>query len=389
MRPLRDEAGFTLIELLVVVGMIAVVVATVGTFFLAGPSPAVASAVRDVDAAFHEARSTAVAFSEATLVFTPSASGYTARVYRQVPGDPAFAAVNGPTYESTVTLAETAAPLGSPGFAFRIDSRGSVTGYQNFEPDDTIFTQRSCPLGGAFRLSFAYGKQKQTVTVPCTISLTALTPGIAIPPAAAITPAPYVPGTCPPAQNCTATLPPFTATCPPGYTPDTTQPNVCNTPTPAPTFTPTPDPPTAPPPTPTPTSSSTPGNLPTPGCSSGYQYLPPNCKAEVVEIQSWSALSGPTQQDLNVISESQFAVLIDGSVVSPPAAGTYVWSCANPTDGMLHLNFNGSAWPGLIHAQFDGNVIGSGILDFSELYAMATDTGSGTGRVDGVDTYCP
>ncbi len=386
MRPSREEAGFTLIELLVVVGMIAVVVATVGTFFLAGPSPAVASAVRDVDAAFHEARSTAVAFSEATLVFTPSASGYTARVYRQVPGDAAFAAVSGPTYDSTVTVAETAAPLGSPGFAFRIDSRGSVTGYQNFKPADTIFTQRSCPPGGAFTLAFAYEKQKQTVAVPCTLSLTALPPPVAIPPAAAITPAPYAPGTCPPAQSCTATLPPFTATCPPGYTPDTTQPNVCDTPTPAPTFTPTPDPPTAPPPTPT--SSPTPGNVPTPGCSSGYQGLPPNCKAEVVEIQIWSALTGPTQQDLTVISESQFALLIDGSVVPPPAAGTYVWSCSNPTDGMPHLNFNGSAWPGLIHVQFDGNVISSGILNFSELFAIATDTGSGTGRVDGVDTYC-
>ena len=235
----RRDAGFTLIELLVVVGMVVVVIATLGVFFLAGPSPAVASASRDIGAAFAEARETAVAFSEATVVFTPAGSGYSARVYREMPGDGQFQAVAGPSYDSTVAIAETAAPLGAPGFAFRVDSRGSVTGYAHFAPADTTFTLRSCPPTGAFVLALAYGKQQRTVTIPCTITLSAVTAGIVVTPAPAATPAPDAPGTCPPAESCGTPLPAFVATCPPGYTPDAT-PNVCDSPTPIPTATATP-----------------------------------------------------------------------------------------------------------------------------------------------------
>ena len=269
----RRDAGFTLIELLVVVGMVVVVIATLGVFFLAGPSPAVASASRDIGAAFAEARETAVAFSEATVVFTSAGSGYSARVYREMPGDGQFHAVDGPSYDSTVAIEETAAPLGAPGFAFRVDSRGSVTGYAHFAPADTTFSLRSCPPTGAFVLSLAYGKQQRTVAIPCTITLSAVTAGLVVTPAPAATPAPDAPGTCPPTESCGTPLPAFVATCPPGYTPDAV-PNVCDSPTPVPTATPTaistcppgstgtypnclPAPPT-PSPAPTPTSTSTP-----------------------------------------------------------------------------------------------------------------------------------
>jgi type II secretory pathway pseudopilin PulG len=298
----RSDAGFTLIELLVVVGMIVVVIATLGVFFLAGPSPAVASAGRDIGAAFAEARETAADFSEATVVFVAAGTGYSARVYRQMPGDAEFQAVNGPTYDSTVAITETAAPLGAPGFAFRIDSRGSVTGYAHFAPTDTTFTLRACPASGAFVLSLAYGNQQRTVTIPCTLSLASIGPGVIVTPGPATSPAPAAPGTCPPSQSCGPPLPAYNATCPPGYTPDAT-PYVCDSPTPTPSPAPTPTaeppcppgysgtspnciPPASPPPT------STPGPYPVqkyeitdgiyscansdPYCSSGAQFFPVN-----------------------------------------------------------------------------------------------------------------
>src|SRR5580698_826947 len=92
------EDGFTLIEMLVVTAMVAIVAGALGTFFLAGASPAVASAGRDVSAAFDEARRTAIAFDAATVVFAPakSGTGYSARIYARMPGDPGFTARNGP-----------------------------------------------------------------------------------------------------------------------------------------------------------------------------------------------------------------------------------------------------------------------------------------------------
>jgi prepilin-type N-terminal cleavage/methylation domain-containing protein len=272
----RSDAGFTLIELLVVVGLVVVVIATLGVFFLAGPSPAVAAAARDIDAAFFEARETATAFQEATVVFSPAGDGYSARVYREMPGATTFGAGNGPTYDSTVTIAETAAPMGAPGFAFRVDSRGSVTGYEHYSPGDATFSLRSCPATGAFTLALAYGNQKRTVTIPCTLTIASETPGATTTPAPGVAPPQYVPGTCAPTQPCVAALAAFTATCPPGYTPDGTRPNVCDAP------------PTA---APTATPASGPTNAPT--CPAGetgsYPVCSPDAPASTVPTSSSTA----------------------------------------------------------------------------------------------------
>ncbi len=214
--------------------MILVVIGTLGVFFLGGPSPAVASAARDIDDAFAEARETAIAQGEATVVFLPAGTGFAARVYRQLPGAAAFVAVNGPRYESTVAIAETAAPLGAPGFAFRVDSRGSVTGYASFTPSDTSFTTHACPASGAFVLTLSRGAQRKDVAIPCTISQSTVAVGIVVTPAPALTAPPDAPGTCAPSSACGAPLTQVNATCPPGYTPDAT-PNVCDSPSPAPT----------------------------------------------------------------------------------------------------------------------------------------------------------
>ncbi len=236
------EAGFTLIEVLVVAAIVAIAAGTLGTFFLAGASPAVASAGRDVTAAFDEGRRAAIAFDAATVVFVParSGSGYSARVYQRYPGDPQFRARNGPAYDSTVTISETAAPLGAPGFAFAIDAHGTVTGFANFAPDATNFTSRPCPASGAFMLQLVYERDMRTIAVPCRLPLGAGAPAVYETPAAAWIPTPAPGATCPSPGECALALvapPPGGATCPPGYTADTTTPGLCDAaaaPSPAP-----------------------------------------------------------------------------------------------------------------------------------------------------------
>jgi type II secretory pathway pseudopilin PulG len=292
MSRLRRDAGFTLIELLVVVGMVVVVVGTLGVFFLGGPSPAVASAARDIDAAFAEARETAIAQGEATVVFSPVGTGYAARVYRQLPGAAAFAAVNGPRYESTVAIAETAAPLGAPGFAFRVDSRGSVTGYASFTPSDTSFTMHACPASGAFVLALSRGAQRKDVAIPCTISQSTVAIGMVVTPAPALTAPPDAPGTCAPSSACGTPLPQVNATCPPGYTPDAT-PNVCDSPAPIPTPMPSCSPgttgnyPICSVSNPQPSPSFTPAPVPTPSGSS-YTVVATNGSHEILYV-GWAA----------------------------------------------------------------------------------------------------
>jgi prepilin-type N-terminal cleavage/methylation domain-containing protein len=229
MRARRSEAGFTLIELLAVTAIVAALALAAGTFFLAGATPAVAAAARDVNAAFAEACRTALAFDAATVVFVPRpGGGYRARVYARFPGDAGFAPRGGPAYESTVTIGETAAPLGAPGFAFAIDGRGTVTGYANFRAGDTSFAGRGCPAGGAFVLRLAYVTQVQTVNVPCALATSAAPPlALESPPSFAVpvaSPAATCPGTC--ALAPLAPAPP--APCPPGETPDLAVPDVCD-----------------------------------------------------------------------------------------------------------------------------------------------------------------
>jgi prepilin-type N-terminal cleavage/methylation domain-containing protein len=231
MRARCCEAGFTLIELLVVTAIVATIALAAGTFFLAGATPAVASAGRDVNAAFAEARRTALAFDVATVVFVPGRSGgYSARVYQRFPGDAGFAPRNGPTYDSTVTIGETAAPLGAPGFAFAIDSRGTVTGYANFSPTAAAFATRACPAGGAFVLRLSYATQVQTVTVPCALTPSGASPVAFETPAAPATAAPLAAPTCPGPSACSLAdvPPPPAAACPAGDVPDPASPGLCD-----------------------------------------------------------------------------------------------------------------------------------------------------------------
>jgi prepilin-type N-terminal cleavage/methylation domain-containing protein len=260
----KGEAGFTLIEVIVVTAIVATVAGTLGTFFLAGASPAVASAGRDVAAVFDEARRAAIADDAATVVFAPAAvgSGYSARIFRRFPGDPAFAPRNGPAYESTVTIAETSSPLGAPGFAFAVDSSGTVTGFERFTPGAAAFTSRSCPAGGAFTLHLSRDHAVRVISIPCELPASgAAPPAFETPPPATQT-TPFAAQTCPAAQSCTLaviTPPPAGATCPPGYTSDATLAGVCD----------------LAPPSPAPSSVTTPGLPAT--CPPGETGTPPAC----------------------------------------------------------------------------------------------------------------
>jgi prepilin-type N-terminal cleavage/methylation domain-containing protein len=265
MRLRRCEGGFTLIEMIVVTAIVVIVAGTLGTFFLAGASPAVASAGRDVTAAFDEARRAAIAFDAATVVFAPAqrGSGYSARIYARAPGDPAFAPRNGPTYDSTVTISETASPLGAPGFAFMVDGHGSITGYANFVAGQTAFTTRPCPATGTFALHLAYERDVRIVTIPCQLGLSSATPVAFATPAAAFSATPFPVQTCPATVTCTL------AVVAPAATPSA-----------APSSTPTPasnpsailpvGPPTPPVPAPT-------------ACPPGFSAWAPACAGQVIE----------------------------------------------------------------------------------------------------------
>lgn len=199
---MRREDGFTLVEILVVTAIVVIVTGTLGTFFLAGASPAVASAGRDVTAAFDEARRTALAFDAATVVFTPSGSGYRARVYERVPGDPAFRARNGPDYESGVAISETASPLGAPAFAFAVASSGAITGFANFVAGANAYAARACPASGTFTLHLAYERDVRIVAIPCLLAPSSTAPPAFETPAPAYSPTPFPLPTCPAGVTC-------------------------------------------------------------------------------------------------------------------------------------------------------------------------------------------
>jgi len=258
----RGQDGFTLVELVVVVALVALVAASAGTFFLGGASPAVATASRDLTAALDEARATASAFDAASVVVTPAlaGSGYRARVYQRFPGDPSFAPRNGPTYESTVSIAETAAPLGAPGFALTFDAHGAVLGWTNLVgAGTTSAASRPCPSAGAFVLQLRYERDAQQLTIPCRLGPSGAAPVLWATPPPAAAPSPVGTGTCPGDQTCTlavVTPAPGGGSCPPGYTPDPSSPGLCD---------------------PTPLPSSGPSAGPAPTCPPGSSGTFPNC----------------------------------------------------------------------------------------------------------------
>lgn len=264
----RDEAGFTLIEMIVVTAIVVIVAGSLGTFFLGGASPAVAAAERDVNAAFDEARRTAVAYDAATVVFTPVAggSGFSARVYQRMPGDPQFRARNGPPYTSSVTVGETASPLGAPAFAFALDSTGSVTGFANFVAGAAVYAARPCPPSGAFTLLLAYERDTRNVLIPCVLGPSAGPPVALQTPAPAFTMTPFPVAACPSGVTCslTAVTPGPGATCPSGYALDAAISGQCDGLVASPPATNTPGPPSPPPTaaaTATPAAPSTPGGI--------------------------------------------------------------------------------------------------------------------------------
>ena len=310
MRLRRGELGFTLIEMIVVTAIVVVVAGALGTFFLAGASPAVASAGRDVTAAFDEARRTASAFDAATVVFAPaqSGTGYSARVYARFPGDPAFQPRNGPAYDSTVTISETASPLGSPGFAFTVDSHGAVTAFASFVAGATAFTTRPCPATGTFTLHLAYERDVRIISIPCQLPLSSVTPVAFETPAPALSPAAAPRQTCPGTETCTLavlTPPPGGATCPPGYTPDATAPGVCDIaaiPSPAP-------------------SQAT--------CPPGYRGEPPTCVVVGVPTPVPSTPPTPSRCVAGIPDALAFATCIEsdpitilGSAIAHAGCGT-------------------------------------------------------------------
>jgi prepilin-type N-terminal cleavage/methylation domain-containing protein len=227
----QAERGFTLIEVLVTVAIVALVAAAAGTLFLAGASPAVAAATRDVHAAFAEARRTAAAFDAATVVFAPRpAGGYSARVYERIPGDPGFRARSGPAYESAVTIAETAAPLGPPGFAFAVDRRGNMSAYVHFRADLPATAPVACPAAGAFVLRLALASQTAGVNVPCNLPSSATAAATFATPPAFASAVPATPAACPSGAACALLppAPPAPAVCPPGDAPDSLVPGLCD-----------------------------------------------------------------------------------------------------------------------------------------------------------------
>jgi prepilin-type N-terminal cleavage/methylation domain-containing protein len=334
MRLRRCELGFTLIEVIVVTAIVVIVAGTLGTFFLAGASPAVASAGRDVSAAFDEARRTAIAFDAATVVFAPaqSGTGYSARIYQRFPGDPAFQPRNGPTYDSTVTIDETASPLGAPGFAFTVDAHGSVTGFANFTADATTFAGRPCPASGAFTLHLAYERDVRIITIPCALPLNSATPVAFETAAPALSPLPAPSQTCPSSETCTlarVTPPAGGATCPSGYTPDPSSPGLCDVVA-----------------TPSPTPSAA-------ACPPGYLGQPPLCT--VIPVPSPAPTASAEQLKCNAGAPDALGyaacveadpIKILGSAISRSGCGTHT-PIADPGPTLsvvVDVSQNGSLW---------------------------------------------
>jgi prepilin-type N-terminal cleavage/methylation domain-containing protein len=393
MRLRRCEAGFTLVEMIVVTAIIVIVAGALGTFFLAGATPAVAAAGRDVTAAFDEARRTAIAFDAATVVFAParSGSGYSARIYARAPGDPGFAPRNGPTYDSTVTISETASPLGAPGFAFAVDAHGSVTGYANFVDGQQAFTMRACPASGAFALHLTYERDARNVTIPCQLGLSSATPVGFATPAPAYSASPFPIQTCPATVSCSLALvvpaatpatPAAGSSSPSVPAPDPSAVLPVSPPTPAPPATPAagPSSPSVPAPDPSavlPVSPPTPAPEPT-ACPAGFSGSAPACSGLIIEQYSATA---------DFYSPHTSTLFADGSICDDNGCsifGPIVWSWACPFAAQSgSQGRDGSNFPYQPDNGFDVSV--ESMIGIAEHNAAE---GNGDGNVLTGDSYC-
>lgn len=359
----RDDDGFTLIEVLVVTAIVVIVAGTLGTFFLAGASPAVAAAERDVTAAFDEARRTAIALDAATVVFTPvRGGGYSARVYRSVPGDPAFAPRNGPDYADNVTIAETASPLGAPAFALSVDSGGTVTGFANYAPGAASYVARPCPPAGTFTLQLLYERDARSVTIPCSLAPSSTAALTLQTPTPAYTPSPFPLAACPAGASCS--LPPVapapSATCPPGYAADASIAGQCDAVAPPPAVTPTP----APGPLPTAASTSTP--------------VPASTPAGMIERYS-AAADGFSAHISTLFADGS---ICDDGGCSVVTAIAWTWACPAAARGGSTGN-DGSNAPYQPDTSYGGSV--SSTISAADHNAAE---GNGDGLVWTEDSYC-
>ena len=360
MRLRAGEDGFTLIEMIVVTAIIAIVAGTLGTFFLAGASPAVAAAGRDVTAAFDEARRTASAFDAATVVFSPAASGtrYSARIYARAPGDPGFAPRNGPTYDSTVTIGETASPLGAPGFAFTVDSHGTVMGYAGFVAGATSFTSRPCPAAGAFTLHLAYDRDVRDVTIPCQLPLSNATPVAFETPAPAFTATPF------PTQTCPASV-----TCSLGHVAAAATPAAAPSGTTAPGPNPSAVQPVSPP--------SIPASNPT-SCPAGFSGSAPACAGGIIE--QYSANADTFAPHTSTLFANGSICDDDGCSIFGPVDWT--WACAFGTRSGSN-GYNESNYPYQHDNAYDQTVLS--MVDDADHDGAE---GDGDGIVSTSDSYC-
>jgi prepilin-type N-terminal cleavage/methylation domain-containing protein len=356
----RCEAGFTLVEMIVVTAIIAIAAGAFGTFFLAGTTPAVAAAGRDVTAAFDEARRAAIAFDAATVVFAPaqSGSGYSARIYARAPGDAAFAARNGPTYDSTVTINETASPLGAPGFAFVVDAHGNITGYANFAAAQTSFTTRSCPATGAFTLQLSYERDVRSVTIPCRLGLSSATPVAFATPPAAFGATPFPVQTCPATVTCS--LAPIAAASAPAFMPASTP---SAAPQPSAVLPVSPPSPPAPDPT---------------ACPAGFSGSAPACSGLMIEQYNAAA---------DFYAPHTSTLFANGSICDDNGCSTFgpiVWGWACPFAGQSgSAGRDGSNVPYQTDNAFDQSV--DSMIAIAEHNAAE---GNGDGNVSTTDSYC-
>jgi hypothetical protein len=274
-----------------------------------------------------------------------------------MPGDTGFGPRNGPDFASTVTIAETESPLGAPGFAFAIDSRGAVAGFSNFVAGATTFTTRPCPPSGAFTLNLTYEREVRNVSIPCR-----LPPGTATPPAFETAPPPFVPEpspvqTCPAGSTCA--LGPVAAAPPPAL------------PTNPPASSPLPaTPPAAPTPSPVP--------LPT-ACAIGFSGTAPTCAGEIIEQYS-AAADGSGAHSSTLFADGSICDDDGCSVVGPL---DWEWAC--PFAG--RSGSNGTGGSNLPYQQQDVPYVGSTFSIIGIAYHDAAEN-NGSGVVYTEDSYC-